>query len=185
MNPISRLSLRLPLRRTAATLSLVVAAGLASTAVLASPHGSGMGHMGAMGAMGGMGGPGMMMGGRGMDRMLDAVNATAEQRAQIRQIHEAARADMRAQHETQRGLREQMRQLFTQPTVDANAVEALRQQMMAGHDRRSQRMTQAMVEASRVLTPEQRRQIGERMQRRGEMMRRHHEERRSLDRPTS
>lgn len=125
------------------------------------------------------------MGGRGMDRMLDAVNATAEQRAQIRQIHEAARADMRAQHETQRGLREQMRQLFTQPTVDANAVEALRQQMMAGHDRRSQRMTQAMVEASRVLTPEQRQQIGERMQRRGEMMRRHHEERRSLDRPTS
>ena len=125
------------------------------------------------------------MGGRGMDRMLDAVNATADQRAQIRQIHEAARADMRAQHETQRGLREQMRQLFTQPTVDANAVEALRQQMMAGHDRRSQRMTQAMVEASRVLTPEQRKQIGERMQRRGEMMRRHHEERRSLDRPTS
>lgn len=125
------------------------------------------------------------MDGRGMERMLDAVNATAEQRAQIRQIHETARADMRAQHETQRGLREQMRQLFTQPTVDANAVEALRQQMMAGHDRRSQRMTQAMVEASRVLTPEQRRQIGERMQRRSEMMRRHHEERRSLDRSTS
>ena len=112
------------------------------------------------------------MGGRGMDRMLDAVNATAEQRAQIRQIHEAARADMRAQHETQRGLREQMRQLFTQPTVDANAVEALRQQMMAGHDRRSQRMTQAMIVASRALTPEQRKHTGAREQRRGARARR-------------
>lgn len=114
-------------------------------------------------------GPEMGMG-RGMDRMLDVVNATDAQRAQIRQIHEAARADMKAQREAARATRQQMRALFAQPTVDANAVEVLRQQMLAQHDVRSQRMMQAMVETSRVLTPEQRQQIHELMNKREERM---------------
>lgn len=132
---------------------------------------------------------GMMGMGRGMERMLDQVNATAEQRAQLRQIGDAARADMQADREAQRALRDQMREIFTQPTVDANAVEALRQQMLAQHDRRSQRSTQAMLEASRVLTPEQRQQMAEKMKQRGERMRErqreHRQDRRSGAGPTS
>jgi Spy/CpxP family protein refolding chaperone len=126
-------------------------------------------------------GPGMMMSGRGLERMLDGVNATAEQRTQIKLIAERAMADMKDQREAGRANREQMMKLFAAPTVDANAVEALRVQTMQQHDQASRRMTQAMVEASRVLTPEQRKQLAERAAKRHEMMQRHMQERRSLD----
>lgn len=130
--------------------------------------------------MAGHAGPGMtMFGGHGMARMLDQVNATAEQRSQIEQIAKAARADLQAQHESGRALREQAMQLFAQPTVDANAAEALRQQMLAQHDRASQRTMQAMLEVSRVLTPEQRQQLAERMKQRAEAMHKHRSERQS------
>ena len=38
-----------------------------------------------------------------------------------------------------------------------------RQQMLQLHDQASKRMTQAMVDVSRVLTPEQRKQIADRI----------------------
>ena len=128
------------------------------------------------------GGPGMMgmpMQGRMVEHMLDSVNATAEQRAQIKQITDRAAADGKAQHESGRGLREQGMKLFSQPVVDANAAEALRQQMLQQHDQASKRMMQTMLEVSRVLTPEQRKQLADRMAQRGEMMRRHMQERQS------
>ena len=71
--------------------------------------------------------------------------------------------------------------LFTQPTVDARAAEALRQQMLAQHDQASQRMLQTMLDVSRVLTPEQRKTLSDRMQQRRSMMERHRHERQSLD----
>jgi Spy/CpxP family protein refolding chaperone len=151
---------RKTLRRAAALVTLAAASGLSAVAI-AGPHGHG-GH-----SRGGMGGPMM---GMGIERMLDAVDATPEQRTQIDQIHRSARADLQGQRESGRALRDQMRSLFTQPTVDANAVEAVRQQMLAQHDRASQRMTQAMVEVSRVLTPAQRETIAERMSQRAERM---------------
>ena len=142
----------------------------------------------AQGGHGGHGGQGMGMGmgmgmmhGRMVERMLDNVNATTEQRAQIKQITERAAAERKAQSESGHALREQGIKLFTQPTVDANAAEALRQQVMQQHDRASRRMMQTLVEVSRVLTPEQRKQLAERMARRGEMANRHMQERRSLD----
>jgi Spy/CpxP family protein refolding chaperone len=141
----------------------------------------GGGHGPMMGMHGGDG-PGMgMMAGRGMERMLDSVNATAEQRTQIKAIADKARADMLAQREAGRGLREQMAKLFAEPVVDANRVEALRAQMLQQHDAQSRRMTQAMVEASRVLTPEQRKQIAERMTQRRALMERHRAERQALE----
>ena len=56
--------------------------------------------------------------------------------------------------------------VFTAPTVDANAAEQVRQQMLAQHDAASKRMTAAMVEASRVLSPEQRAKLAERVKER-------------------
>jgi periplasmic protein CpxP/Spy len=129
----------------------------------------------------GGGGIGMMMGGRGLERMLDTVNASAEQRTQIKAIAERTMADMKAQRDAGKGLRTQMATLFTQPTVDANAVEALRAQMLQQHDQSSRRMTQALLEVSRVLTPEQRKQLADRAALRGAMMERHMNERRSID----
>lgn len=170
--------------RLAATTALVALLGGVALSAFAQ-GGPGPGPYGGPGMHAGPGmggGPGMhMMAGRGYERMLDGVNASADQKAQIKQIAERARADMQAQREAHRGLRDQMAKLMTAPTVDANAVEALRQQMMQQHDAQSRRMTQAMVEASRVLTPEQRKQIADRMAARRDMMQRHWQERQQLE----
>ena len=159
------------------TALLVAVLGGAALSAWAQPADPG-GH-----AMRGAGmGMGMMpMHGRMVEKMLDSVNATAEQRAQVKQITERAAADMKAQHESGRALREQGLKLFTQPVVDANAAEALRAQMMQQHDQASRRMMQTMLEVSRVLTPEQRKTLAERVAKRGEMMRRHQQERQSLE----
>ena len=111
----------------------------------------------------------MMFGGppehiaRSVDHLLDGLNATDAQRVQIKQIATTAAADLRAQREAGRGLRGQGLQLFTAPTVDAGAAEALRQQMSAQHEQASKRSLQAMLDVARVLTPEQRARIGARM----------------------
>lgn len=178
-----------PARLLIAGLVLAAAGAYAVTAS-AQPMGAGHGGHGGRGAHmmmdGGMGGPGMgggmMMGGpRGMMRMLDDVNATPEQRTQIRSIVQAAMADLRGQRAGGAALREQAAAVFTAPTVDARAAETLRQQMLAQHDQASKRMLQAMIDVSRVLTPEQRKAIGERMAQRHAMMQRHRAERDALE----
>ena len=126
----------------------------------------------------GMGGPGMFMGspehmGRMIDHMLDGLNASDAQRTQIKQIAQAAATDMKSEREAGRALREKSLQLFTAPTVDAAAAESVRQQMLAQHDAASRRMLQAMLDISRVLTPEQRAKMGERMQQRHQAMQEH------------
>lgn len=105
--------------------------------------------------------------------MLDAVGASAEQRSQIKTIMETARSDLKPQRDTAKALNDQMRTLFTQTPVDANAAEALRQQKLAVHDQVSRRMLQAMVAASAVLTPEQRAKLAEMATQRRARMERH------------
>lgn len=163
--------------RLAGAALFVAVLGTVTLSAWAQPFGGG--HRGGPGMHGD--GAGMMFSGRGLDRMLDSVNATTEQRAQIKQIAERARADLKSQHEASRAGREQMMKLFTAPVVDANAVEAARQQNLQRHDQASRRITQAMVEASRVLTPEQRQQLADRAAKRRDMMQRHMQERRSLE----
>lgn len=55
--------------------------------------------------------------------------------------------------------------------------------MLQQHDAASRRWTQAMLDVSAVLTPEQRKQMVDRMQQRRDMMQRHQQERRSLQQP--
>ena len=170
----TRTFLRTPraIRLMVATAVIALAGGL-SQAVLAAPHEGPGGH----------GGHGMgMFDGRHADHMLDVVKATPEQRAQIKQILQAAKTDMSAQRDTSRKLHEQSQALFAQPTVDARAVETLRQQMLAQHDGASKRMTQVMLDVSRVLTPEQRKTLSDRMAQRRAMMERHRTERDSVER---
>jgi periplasmic protein CpxP/Spy len=104
--------------------------------------------------------------GRAVDHLLDGLNASDAQRTQIKQIATAAATDLKAQHDAGRALRERALQAFTAPTVDANAAEALRQQMQAQQDQTSRRVLQAMLDVSGVLTPEQRAQIGQRIKQR-------------------
>jgi periplasmic protein CpxP/Spy len=161
-----------------ATASLAMAAVVSQTAWAAPGEGPGMGP----------GMPGMEGGAHGhhrpMQRMLDAAKATPEQRSQIEQITQTAMADIKGQHEATRQLHEQMQALFTQPNIDAAAVEAVRQQLVAQHDAASKRLTQMRLDVSRVLSPEQRQQIAQRMGKMRDMHQRHRSERRALERGT-
>lgn len=152
-------------------MTLLAAIGVSAWAQPAPPPppgmdgGHGMPHHGMGGGMGG----GMMFGGspehigRAIDHMLDGLGASDAQRAQIKQIVAQAATDIKAQAAAGRGLRQRGMQIFTAPTVDANAAEQLRQQMLQQHDQMSRRVTQAMVAVANVLTPEQRAKVGERM----------------------
>ncbi len=143
------------------TIAVAGAAAVVPLAVQAMPGGPGM--------MGGEHGGHFM--GRMLERMLDQVGATEAQRTQIRQIAQLAQADMKAQMEAGRALRDQGLALMSAPTLDAVAAEALRQQMLAHHDQASRRMLQAMLDIGNVLTPEQRVKLAEQMkQHRGMMM---------------
>ena len=160
---------RYPLKNLLAASLLGLAV---STAAFAAPHGHDM-------MAGGWGG------GHFMQRMLDRVNATPEQRAQIKAITDAAATERKAQFQANRGLHEQMMALFTQPAIDANAAEALRQQQMAQFDAASKRRLQTMLQVANVLTPEQRQQIAQEMAQRRDMRQRHQREQRALDAPKS
>ncbi|MDE2092806.1 MAG: Spy/CpxP family protein refolding chaperone [Burkholderiales bacterium] len=174
-------------RRSALTVRLILGSVVlvAATSFALSAHAQGH-HAAGGGGMGG-GPAGMMMFGgtpqrigSSVDRMLDGLNATGAQRDQIKQIVIAAAADLKAQRDAGRALHEKWLAVFMAPTVDAGAAEALRQQMLAQHDQASKRVLQAMLDVSKVLTPEQRAALGERMKRREAMMhermqREHHE----------
>ena len=101
--------------------------------------------------------------GRMIDRMLDGLNASDAQRAQIKQIAAIAAADLRTLMASGRTLRERGGQALVAPNVDAVAIEQVRQQMLQQHDQTSRRASQAMVDVARVLTPEQRAKVGERL----------------------
>jgi periplasmic protein CpxP/Spy len=155
------------MRLMALGVLVVAVAGAAFSAHAQGHHGHG----------GGFDGPGMMMFGgsperigRAVDHMLDGLNATDAQRTQIKQIVTTAAADLKTQRDAGRGLREKGVQIFTAPTVDASAAEAVRQQMNAQHEQASKRTLQAMLDVANVLTPAQRAKAGERMKERQAMM---------------
>ncbi len=177
---VTRLSrhLRHPLRLLALTAMLAISATVLQSAH-AAPGAYAGGHGGGHGASFG-GGQGTASP-RHLERMLDSADATPDQRAQIKQIVASAREAGRALRAQGQALRDQSAALFAQPNVDARAAEALRQQMLAQHDQASQRRMQTMLDISRVLSPEQRQKLAERMKQRGAMMERHRGERKALD----
>jgi protein CpxP len=157
-----------PWRLAAAALVLAVAGGAAQ---MAQAMPGGPGHHGAR-----HGGDMMMHG-----RLLLTVGASADQQARIHDIMKAARDDVGKLRDGAGDLRAQGAQLLGAPTIDARAVEALRQKRLALHDAVSKRMTQAMLDAAAVLTPEQRAKLAEQMSKRRDLMERHRRERAALD----
>ncbi len=161
-----------------ATVALSLSAWAASEPAASAPpaadaaancpaqDGRGGGHPGRHGHHHGMGagmghaldaGPGMMpFGGRHLQRMLDEAKATDAQRKQIEAIADQARADLQTLRTEGKKLHEQGLALWAAAKLDTKAIEAHRQQMLKHHDRMSARTTQAMFEASKVLSPAQR-----------------------------
>ena len=165
----------------AATSAMVIALACAAVGTaFAQPMPGGPG--GGPGAcMHGMHGGGMGMGMFGHGRMLDQVGASAEQKTKIHEIFKAAHDDLRGQRQAAQPMRDEMVKLLAAPVVDAAAVEVLRQKIETQRDAHSKRMTRAMIDASAVLTPEQRQKVAERMAQQRSLMERHQREREALD----
>ncbi len=103
---------------------------------------------------------------RMMQRMLDRVHATPEQRERIRGFQKSGMESNRPLMEQMRGLMQQRMQLLAAPTIDLGALENLRSKQMTVADQMSKNMTQTQYEVALVLTPAQRQQMAHLMQER-------------------
>ncbi|WP_424895050.1 Spy/CpxP family protein refolding chaperone [Tepidimonas sp. HKU79] len=125
----------------------------------------------AVGPAHGVGGPMGPMEGAG-ERMVEhwmrGLDLQPAQREQLQTLAQAARADMQPLRQEGRALREERQRLLAAPALDEAALEALRQRELAWHDRLTARMNRFMIDAAKVLTPEQRQRWAERMQQRAE-----------------
>ena len=105
-------------------------------------------------------GPSMRGGHHGLtDNTLQAIGATADQRAKILAIQNQARVDLQAQRQSNGNARLEMARALAAPTVDPSAAEAARQKMLVQMDAASQRKLQARLMIAAVLTPDQRQQL--------------------------
>jgi Spy/CpxP family protein refolding chaperone len=102
-----------------------------------------------------------------LDRMLKhlyvEIDATDAQKQQLAPIVKGAARDLlplRAQmHDTRR----QAVELLSQASIDRAALETLRANQLRLAEQASQRFTQALADVADVLTPEQRKQLAERI----------------------
>jgi Spy/CpxP family protein refolding chaperone len=89
------------------------------------------------------------------------IDATTEQQDKLRAIVHDAVKDLLPMREKFMSARATARELLTQQTIDRAAIEKFRVEMIATHDAVSKRLVQAVADAAEVLTPEQRRRIGD------------------------
>ena len=102
-----------------------------------------------------------------LDRMLKhlyvEVDATPAQQQQLGPIVKAAARDLLPMRDRMREARQQAVALLSEPTVDRAALEVLRAGQLQLAEQASRRLTQALADVADVLTPEQRKQLAERM----------------------
>lgn len=146
-------------RGLVAALAVAAVAGVGVT--LAEGSGWGPGRWGP----GGWGhGPGF---GEGrIERMLDSVDATADQQNKVWSIVDGARSEIRPIMRDFRETRGQLAELLSAPTIDRAAVEKLRAERVASIDQVSKKITDAMVNAAEALTPEQRAKLAQQFKQR-------------------
>ena len=113
------------------------------------------------------GAAGVGMHGRRIEKILDHVNATPAQRAQIRAAWDGLRPQIKALRQQHQAVRKQILAALTAPSINTSEVERLRQQATGLHDKMSALLTQGMVATAQVLTPDQRKQAQEEMAKHG------------------
>ncbi len=102
-----------------------------------------------------------------IDRTLDQVNATPEQRTKIKAIAKPAMSDMHALRMKLMQSKKLSADLLAAPVMDKAAIEKARVAQSAIEEQVSQRRTQALVDAAEVLDPTQRAKLKEMMGKHG------------------
>jgi Spy/CpxP family protein refolding chaperone len=137
----------------AAAFSLFVAqaagAQSADTQSMSAPPSEGMGHMGHMGHMGGMHDGSFMM-------LLKSADLTAAQHAQLRQILESEKAQMKGVNEKFHALHEQIAEKLLAPgTINASDLAPLEQKMFHYQQQIDQSMVDTALSIRNILTTDQ------------------------------
>jgi Spy/CpxP family protein refolding chaperone len=91
------------------------------------------------------------------------IDATNDQQEKLRAIVKGAVKDLLPMREKSLSLRQRARALLTENAVDRAGIETLRSEQMGLADAASKRIAQALGDAAEVLTPEQRRKLGDRL----------------------
>lgn len=108
-----------------------------------------------------------------VERTLSRIDATPEQREQVKSIVRGAIDDLLALREQHEANRKAMVAALTQPEVDPNELERIRSAEVALVDQGSKRIVTALADSAQILDPEQRAQLAEMAShwrgRRGEM----------------
>lgn len=106
-----------------------------------------------------------------LDRMLKhlyvEIDATDAQKQKLEPIVKKAAEDLRPLREKAREARVKSVGLLAADKIDRAAIEKARAESMRAADATSKRFTQALTDVAEVLTPEQRKTLAARMQRRG------------------
>jgi Spy/CpxP family protein refolding chaperone len=89
------------------------------------------------------------------------LDATPEQQQKLEAIVKSAITDLAPMRDKIGTARQKVRELLTAPNVDRAAIEKLRAEQVATMDTLSKRIAQAVGDAAEVLTPDQRRKLGE------------------------
>jgi Spy/CpxP family protein refolding chaperone len=98
-----------------------------------------------------------------MEQVLTDIGASAEQKDKIKTLFKTTMEEVRPERGERRQMREEAIKLIEAPTIDRNAIEALRAKHVAEIDAKSRTIAKAVADAAELLTPEQRKKLVEEM----------------------
>ena len=104
---------------------------------------------------------------RALKHLYVEIDATEGQKQKLEPIVKQAVKDLLPLRDKAHATRKQAMDLLAADTIDRGAIEALRAEKLQLADQASKRFTQAIADVAEVLTPAQRKQIAERMERFG------------------
>jgi Spy/CpxP family protein refolding chaperone len=94
-----------------------------------------------------------------VDRVLDLIGATPDQKTKIDTILTTTMQSAGAMHHQMRDSHDQLRTLLTAPTIDRAAIEQARVAQIAALDQSSKTVLNGLADAAEVLTPDQRAKV--------------------------
>jgi protein CpxP len=98
-----------------------------------------------------------------LDQMLTDAGASDDQKTKVKSIVTTTFDVVRPDGETRKAMRDEIIKLIEAPTIDRNAIEALRAKQMAQFEERSKAIAKAVADAAEILTPDQRKKLVEEM----------------------
>jgi protein CpxP len=98
-----------------------------------------------------------------VEQVLTDVGASAEQKDKIKTLFKTTMDEVRPERGERKAMREEVIKLLEAPTIDRNAIEALRAKHVAEIDAKSKTIAKAVADAAEILTPDQRKKLVEEM----------------------